>query len=89
MTKLMRPRDPIADRKTGLAVLVGVLVVSTVFLTSDYWGRAQSAAVIPYSQFQLLLADGKVKDVTVDADSLTGELKEPSQTPRSPGGPAF
>ena len=81
MTVPTRPRDCIADRRTGLAVLVGVLVVSTVFWTSDLWGRSQSAAVIPYSQFQLLLADGKVKDVIVDADSIAGELKEPSQAP--------
>jgi len=65
------------DKKTRLNVLYAVLAVSGVLLAQEYWVRSQGVAVIPYSLFQKLLADGKVQEVVIDADSIQGTLKAP------------
>ena len=65
------------NAKTRFNVLYVLIAVSGVFLVHDLWVRSQAVAVIPYSQFQQLLADGKVQEVIVDADALQGVLKEP------------
>jgi len=64
--------------KARLNLLFVLLAVSVYFVGSDLWGRSRDTPVaIPYSQFQQLLQQGKVKEVTIDAESLTGVLKAP------------
>ncbi len=54
---------------------IGLLLVAVVGLYSGGGaGRYQS---IPYSQFQQLLDQSKVKQVVVSGDTITGQLKEP------------
>jgi len=65
--------------KTRFNLLYVLVAVSGVLLVHDLWIRSQGVAVIPYSQFQQLLAQGKVQEVVVDADSIEGDLKEPLQ----------
>src|SRR5919197_726893 len=65
--------------KTRFNLLYVLIAVSSVFLLHDMWVRYQDVAAIPYSQFQQIVAQGKVKEVVVDADSIQGELKEPLQ----------
>jgi len=60
-------------------VLYVLIAVSGVYLVHDLWVRSQAVAVIPYSQFQQLLEEKKVKALVIDADSIQGELKEPLQ----------
>ena len=64
--------------KTRFNLLYLLIAFSGVLLVHDLWIRSQAVAVIPYSQFQQLLSQGKVKEVVVDADSIQG-LKEPLQ----------
>src|SRR5512147_2709100 len=57
-----------------------LLAVTAYFAVTQTWGPSREAAVvIPYSQFQQLLQQGKVQEVTIQADSLTGLLKAPAQ----------
>ena len=84
-----RPRSGFTDRRARLALVYGLMIVSAFFLVSDYWGRSQGAAVVPYSQFEQLLADGQVKDLVIDGDSIAGELKAPSQAPPFAGRSRF
>ena len=65
--------------KTRFNLLYVLIAVSGVLLVHDLWIRSQGVAVIPYSQFQQLLSQGKVQEVVVDADSIQGVLKEPLQ----------
>jgi cell division protease FtsH len=85
----MRPMGGLSDRRARLALVYGLVIVSAFFLVSDLWGRSRSAAVVPYSQFEQLLADGQVKDLLVDGDSIAGELKAPSQAPPFAGRSRF
>jgi cell division protease FtsH len=56
-----------------------LVAVMGVLLAHDLWERFQAVAVIPYSMFQQLLAQGKVQEVIVDANTIQGVLKEPLQ----------
>jgi cell division protease FtsH len=73
------------NNKGRLNLVLVLLAVSAFFVGNDFWGRSREAAVaIPYSQFQQLLQQGQVKEVTIDAESLTGVLKAP--LPEAPFG---
>ena len=52
-------------------VFVGALLARELFRD------AGTVAVLPYSEFQQLLAQQKVKEVVIEGESIRGELKEP------------
>jgi len=62
------------------ATVIGVLLIQQL------WTTYQQVETIPYSQFEQLVADGKVAQVTIGQDTITGALKEPS--PGSDAAPA-
>jgi cell division protease FtsH len=72
------PEEPM-NKKARFNLVYVFIAVSGVLLAHDLWTRSQGVAVIPYSQFQQLLAQGKVQEVVIDADSIQGVLKEPLQ----------
>src|SRR5208282_646450 len=53
-----------------LAALLGVL------LFQQFWTSYSQVETIPYSEFEALLDQGKVAEVTVSTDSIQGTLKE-------------
>lgn len=57
-----------------LYILIAVLAVNFI---SNYWIRTRSVEVLPYSQFQKLLEENKVKEVTITQDAISGELRKP------------
>jgi cell division protease FtsH len=67
------------NKVTRFNLVYVLIAMSGVLLAHDLWLRAQAVAVIPYSQFQQLLEQGKVREVVIDADSIQGSLKEPLQ----------
>jgi len=65
-----RPR-----RRLGiLFLLVAVVGASLLF---QVWNTYQTVAPIPYSEFEQLLEDGKIKQVVITDDALQGELTAP------------
>lgn len=52
------------------------LVIATlgIMLIHEAWTTSKTVSVIPYSEFQQLLRDDKVKEVVVSQDSIHGEL---------------
>src|SRR5512143_2750968 len=48
-----------------------------VFLLHDAWVASQSVAPIPYSEFQRLLREKKVKEVVITTNQVYGELTAP------------
>ena len=54
-----------------LAALLGVL------LFQQFWTSYSQVETIPYSEFEALLDQGNVAEVTVSTDSIQGTLKEP------------
>ncbi|MGB8224005.1 MAG: ATP-dependent zinc metalloprotease FtsH [Polyangiales bacterium] len=60
-----------------IAVLYLLAAVVGASLLMQMWQSYETVAPIPYSEFEKLLEDGKVKEVTVTDDALRGELTEP------------
>ncbi len=73
------------SRRARFNLLFLIAAAVGVILLQQVWVRSQSVAVIPYSLFQQLLDQGKVKEVVVDAQRIQGELVEPLQDPRYEG----
>ncbi|NIX77266.1 ATP-dependent zinc metalloprotease FtsH [Microvirga terricola] len=47
-----------------------------VIVLQQFWTTYRQVETIPYSQFEQLVSEGKVADVTIGQDSITGTLKE-------------
>jgi cell division protease FtsH len=68
------PAKPTRPRFNITWVIIAVLAL---MLLHDAWNKQQSVAPLPYSQFQKLLDEKKVEEVTVIGEELRGTLKEP------------
>jgi cell division protease FtsH len=64
-------------RKRQILIWYTVAAVVGVLLFQYFWLSYSQIETIPYSEFERLLGDGKVAEVTVGADSIEGTLKEP------------
>jgi cell division protease FtsH len=53
------------------------LVFVGALLARELFGDVRAVAVLPYSEFQQLLVQQRVKEVLIEGDSIHGELKEP------------
>ena len=64
-------------KQTGFNLAYVLITVIGVLLLQDLWIRRQGVANIPYSEFQKLVREDKIKSVVVAQDQLSGEFKEP------------
>lgn len=65
------------ERKHQFAIWYIFAAFLGVMLIQSVWLRYTQVDTIPYSQFEQLLADGKIAEVLVGPDSIQGTLKEP------------
>jgi cell division protease FtsH len=65
------------ERKTQFNVGYLLFALFAVVLVQQWWQRAQTIEVVPYSEFEQLLAQGKIAEVTVSDQRITGKLKTP------------
>ena len=65
------------ERRTRFHVAYVVFAVFAMVLIQEAWQRAQTVEVLPYSDFEKLLAEGKIAEVVVDDTHITGKLKTP------------
>ena len=65
--------------KTRFNIAYALVAVLAVLFIQDWVRTTQSVAVIPYSEFQKLLDEKKVDEVTVGENQIKGTLKEPIQ----------
>jgi len=64
-------------RKRQITIWYITAAVIGVLLLQYFWASNSQVETIPYSQFEQLLGQDKVVEVTVGADSIRGSLKEP------------
>jgi cell division protease FtsH len=64
-------------RKRQIMIWYTIAAVVGVLLIQYFWSSYSQIETIPYSQFEQLLNDRKVAEVTVGAESVQGSLKEP------------
>ncbi|ABQ37334.1 MULTISPECIES: ATP-dependent zinc metalloprotease FtsH [Bradyrhizobium] len=64
-------------KQTRFNLWYAIIAIFVAMMIHNAWTSYRQVAVIPYSQFQDLLAAGKVKEVGVSENYLEGTLKEP------------
>ncbi|KPK17797.1 MAG: cell division protein FtsH [Myxococcales bacterium SG8_38] len=70
-----KPEGTKGRPRLGLLYLLVAIVAGSLLL--QVWESTEPVATIPYSEFERLLEQGKVKEVVVTDDVLSGELTEP------------
>jgi cell division protease FtsH len=64
-------------RKRQIMVAYTIAAVIGVLVVQYFWSSYAQIETVPYSQFEQLLNEDKIAEVTVAADSIQGSLKEP------------
>jgi len=64
-------------RKRQIMIWYVLAAMFGILLFQAWWANYSQVETIPYSQFESLLDEDKVAQVTVGADSIQGTLKEP------------
>ncbi len=82
----MMESDPSARKQ---AVTVGYFLLAGIALLALQWLLAtyNSIETIPYSEFERLVAQGSVAEVTVAQDMIQGKLKDKLPSGRSASSP--
>ena len=65
------------DRKTQLNLWYALIALLAIFTIRGWWAESQRVETIPYSQFEALVEQGKVKDVYINERFIRGTLREP------------
>ena len=63
------------DKTFRFNVLYLLFALLGLSLVQQWWQRTQSVEVVPYSQFEAMLADGQIAEVSVGDRLVTGKLK--------------
>ena len=52
-----------------------IIALFGVLLVQQWWQQTQTVDVVPYSEFEQMLKDGKISEVVVSDQRITGKLK--------------
>jgi cell division protease FtsH len=63
------------ERRTRFHVAYVVFALVGLLLIQEAWQRSQTVEVLPYSEFERLLKEDKISEVTVSDRHITGKLK--------------
>ncbi len=62
-------------RKTHFTIWYFVIAILIILLIQNYFVSRKTEDVIPYSEFKELLSAGKIKELTINPESINGEEK--------------
>ncbi len=65
------------EKSTRFNLTYAMIAIFGVMLLQSLWSSYQSVSPIPYSEFQSLARDGRIKNAVITANDIRGELKEP------------
>ncbi len=71
------------EKQTQFNIWYLILATLAVLFLHDLWVQMRTIEPVPYSQFQDLLKDGKVKEISITNNYIQGELKQPLPDGRS------
>jgi cell division protease FtsH len=64
------------DRKRQIMIWYTIAAVIGVLIVQHFWSTYSQIETIPYSQFEQLLNEDKITEVTISADAVQGTLKQ-------------
>ena len=65
------------ETRTRFNLLYFLFAMVALLLVQQWWQAAQTTEVLPYSEFEKLLAEGRIAEVAVGEKFITGKLKSP------------
>ena len=65
------------ERRTQFNIGYLLFALLAIFVLQQWWQQAQTIEVVPYSEFEKLLAGDKIAEVVVSDSRITGKLKSP------------
>jgi cell division protease FtsH len=65
------------ETRTRFNVAYLVFALVALLLVQRWWQEAQSIDVVPYSEFEQMLAEGRIAEITVGERHVVGKLKQP------------
>ncbi|HZO04152.1 MAG TPA: ATP-dependent zinc metalloprotease FtsH [Burkholderiales bacterium] len=63
------------ERRTRFNIGYLLFALLAIFVLQQWWQQAQTVEVVPYSEFEKLLAEDKIDEVVVSEQRITGKLK--------------
>ena len=63
------------ERRTQFNVIYVIFAVLAVLMVQQWWQQSQTVEVMPYSEFEQLLSQGKIDEVVVSDSRITGKLQ--------------
>jgi len=66
------------DKKTHINFWYIVFAVLLMVLLQSWWAESRRVETIPYSDFQVILAEGRLESIGVSATTIRGKLKFPT-----------
>ncbi len=70
------------QKSTRFNLVYALVAILGVFLLHDLWERQRAVTPLPYSDFQTLVREGRVKEVVITQNEVRGELLEPGPDER-------
>jgi cell division protease FtsH len=65
------------ERRTQFNIGYLLFALFAILVVQQWWQQAQTIEVVPYSEFERLLAEDKIAEVVVSDQRITGKLKSP------------
>ncbi|MFL6663201.1 MAG: ATP-dependent metallopeptidase FtsH/Yme1/Tma family protein, partial [Rhizobacter sp.] len=70
-------KDPVGKKRRSWDVGYWLLALVAMLVLQSLWESTRQVELLPYSEFERYLADGRVAEVIVTERGLTGKLKSP------------
>jgi cell division protease FtsH len=67
------------ERRTQFNIGYLLFALLAIFVLQQWWQQAQTVEVVPYSEFEKLLAEDRIEEVVVSEQRITGKLKSPEK----------
>jgi cell division protease FtsH len=65
------------ENRTRFNVAYLIFALVALMLVQRWWQEAQSVDVVPYSEFEQMLEEGRIAEITVGEQLIVGKLKQP------------
>ena len=65
------------EKRTQFNVAYLIFALLAMMLVQQWWTQTQTVEVVPYSQFEKMLADNRFSEVVVGERQITGKLRSP------------
>jgi cell division protease FtsH len=65
------------DKRTLVNIAYLIFAFFAIMTVQQWWHQVQTVEVVPYSQFEQLLSEGRISEVVVSDQTVTGKLKTP------------